>query len=71
MSISPLVDRVRTTLEHLGRGSSVEEVMELCPELTCNEIFLAIDHLNRTGTVQVTVDADRTCRIQTVHLVGK
>jgi hypothetical protein len=65
MIMAPLVDRVRTTLEHLGTDSSLEEVMEYCPELTWNQVFLAIDHLSRTGKVRVTVDADRTYRVQT------
>ncbi len=70
MVTTVLVDRVRTTLEHLGAHSSLDEVMDLCPELTWNQVFLAIDHLSRTGTVRVTVGADRTYRVQTVHPTG-
>jgi hypothetical protein len=69
MMTALLVDRVRTTLEHLGTDSSLDEVMELCPELTWNQVFLAIDDLSRAGKVRVTVDADRTYRVQTSPII--
>ena len=42
----------------------MEEVVALCPELTWNQVFLAIDYLSRTGQICVTVDPGRTYRVQ-------
>jgi hypothetical protein len=36
------------------------EVARLCPELTDDQVFLAIDYLSRSGQVYLTRDADRT-----------
>lgn len=38
--------------------------MILCRELTWNQVFIAIDDLSRTGQVGVTLDGDRTYRVQ-------
>lgn len=58
-------DRVRSALEQLGTDCPLEEVADLCPELTWNQIFLAIDHLTREGQVLVTLDAGGAHTVQT------
>jgi hypothetical protein len=42
----------------------MEEVMDLCPDLTWNQVFLAIDYLSRTGQVHVRLDAENTYRVK-------
>ena len=61
---TPFIDRVRTTLEQVGTDCPLDEMMDLCPDLTWNQMFLAIDDLSRRGEVRVTMDADRTYRVQ-------
>lgn len=58
------IDRVKTTLEQVGTDCLLDEMMDLCPDLTWNQMFLAIDDLSRRGEVRVTMDADRTYRVQ-------
>ena len=61
------VDRVQSALESLGSDCPMEEVVGLCPELTWNQVFLAVDYLSRTGQIRVTVDPGRTYRVQASH----
>jgi hypothetical protein len=58
------IDRVQSVLESLGSDCPMEEVVGLCPELTWNQVFLAIDYLSRTGRICVTIDPGRTYRVQ-------
>jgi hypothetical protein len=58
------IDRVQAALESLGSDCPMEEVVGLCPELTWNQVFLAIDYLSRTGQICVTIDPGRTYRVQ-------
>ncbi len=58
------IDQVRDRLEQRGTACPLEEVMELCPELTWNQVFLAIDHLSRTGQVQVMMDVGKIYTVQ-------
>lgn len=46
----------RQTLEVIIRspGTMVDDVVFQCPDLTWNQIFLAIDRLSREGAVTVT-----------------
>ncbi|OQW31223.1 MAG: hypothetical protein A4E19_20560 [Nitrospira sp. SG-bin1] len=67
MAMPILSDRIRTTLEQLGTECPLEEVVDLCPEVTWNQVFLAIDHLSRTGQVRVRLDTNRTYWVQTHH----
>jgi|GEM_PF-3658556 len=60
-------DRIRTTLEQLGTECPLEEVVDLCPDVTWNQVFLAIDHLSRTGQIRVRLDANRTYWVQIYH----
>jgi hypothetical protein len=64
MTISAIITRVHEALEQRGTDCSLEDVVGLCPELTWNQVFLAIDYLSRTGQVRVTLDPDRTYRVQ-------
>jgi hypothetical protein len=63
------IDQVRDRLEQRGTACSLEEIMELCPELTWNQVFLAIDYLSRTGQVRVTMGAGKAYTVQTYRPV--
>ncbi len=60
-------DRILTTLDQLGTECPFEEILDLCPDITLNQVFLAIDHLSRTGHVRIRLDATRTYWIQSYH----
>ena len=64
MRVSEIIDRVHRALEEFGASCSMEEVVGLCPDLTWNQVYLAIDYLNKTGKVRVTLDPDRTYSVQ-------
>ncbi len=66
MVLAAMIVRVHRALEQLGTDCSMEELVTLCPELTWNQVFLAIDYLSRTGQVRVTLDGDRAYRVQAV-----
>lgn len=63
--MATLSDRILTTLEQLGTECPLEEVMDLCPDITWNQVFLAIDYLSRTGQICVRLDAGKTYWVQT------
>lgn len=65
--VTTLSDRILTTLDQLGTECPLEGVVSLCPGLTWNQVFLAIDHLSRTGEVRIRLDASRTYWVQTYH----
>lgn len=67
MTITAANDRIFTTLKQLGAECPLEEVMDLCPDITWNQAFLAIDQLSRTGHVLVRVDSDRVYWIRTTQ----
>lgn len=60
MRVSTIIDRVYRALEQFGTTCSMEEVVGLCPDLTWNQVYLAIDYLNKVGKVSLTLDPDRT-----------
>ncbi|MCP9475180.1 MAG: hypothetical protein NNA19_08000 [Nitrospira sp.] len=64
MMVSHIIERVRQALEQWGTDCAMEEVVGLCPDLTWNQVFLAIDYLSRTGQVRVTLDKNRTYRVR-------
>ncbi len=64
MRVSTLIERVQDALAQVGADYPIEEIVGLCPELTWNQVFLAVDYLSRTGQVRVTRDAGRTYRVQ-------
>lgn len=61
---------VHEALEQLGTDCALEDVAALCPELTWNQVFLAIDYLSRTGQVRVTLEPDRTYRVRASRAVA-
>jgi hypothetical protein len=63
MAVPATISRVHFALEELGGDCPMEEVAGLCPELTWNQVFLAIDYLSRTGQIRVTLDSGRTYRV--------
>ncbi|HEX9871911.1 MAG TPA: hypothetical protein VGC99_25600 [Candidatus Tectomicrobia bacterium] len=67
MGVATIIDRVQGALENLGTECPMEEVVGLCPELTWNQVFLAIDYLSRAGIIRVTLDPGRTYRVQAYH----
>ncbi len=64
MQVSAIIDRVYGALEQFGTTCSMEEVVGLCPDLTWNQVYLAIDYLDKTGKVTVTMDPDRTYTVR-------
>ena len=71
MQVSVMIDRVYGALEQFGTTCSMEEVVGLCPDLTWNQVYLAIDYLNKTGKVSVTLDPDRTYTVRAYSSVGE
>jgi len=71
MQVSAIIDHVYGALEQFGTTCSMEEVVGLCPDLTWNQVYLAIDYLNKTGKVSVTLDPDRTYTVQVYSSSGK
>jgi len=68
MVFAAIIARVHCALEQLGTECSLEEVVTLCPELTWNQVFLAIDDLSRNGQIRLVLDGDRTYRVQASHV---
>lgn len=64
MVVSQIIERVRQALEQLGTDCAMEDVVGLCPDLTWNQVFLAVDYLSRTGQIRVTIDKNRTYRVR-------
>jgi hypothetical protein len=64
MQVSVIIDRVYDALEQFGTTCSMEEVVGLCPDLTWNQVYLAIDYLNKAGKVSVALDPDRTYTVR-------
>lgn len=67
MKVEATIRQVYDALEQLGTDCPLEEVVALCPHLTWNEVFLAVDYLSRSGEIRITVDDGRTYRVQAVH----
>lgn len=64
MAVSATISRVHDALESLATDCALEDVVGLCPDLTWNQVFLAIDYLSRTGEIRVTIDPGRTYRVR-------
>ncbi|HMS85834.1 MAG TPA: hypothetical protein PKD12_19490 [Nitrospira sp.] len=54
------IDRVLIALQQQERACLMEQVTELCSDLTDDQVFLAIDYLTRSGQVCLTLDTNRT-----------
>lgn len=62
-----MIQQVYDALEQRGTDCPLEEVGALCPHLSWNEVFLAVDYLSRSGQIRLTVDDGRTYRVQAIH----
>lgn len=49
MTVAILSDRILTTLEQLGTECPLEEVVDVCPDITWNQIFLGHRSLKPCG----------------------
>jgi len=58
VNMAAIIDDVRTRLEANGPECRIDEVVDLCPDLTWNQVFLAVDYLKS----QVQLVMDRACR---------
>ncbi|OQW32680.1 MAG: hypothetical protein A4E19_04785 [Nitrospira sp. SG-bin1] len=54
------IDRVLTVLQRQRKRCLLEEVTQLCHDLTDEQVVLAVDYLAQTGRVRLTLDVDRT-----------
>jgi len=54
------IDQVLTALQQQETPYLMEQVTKLCPDLTVDQVFLAIDYLTRSGQVCLTRDTNRT-----------
>ncbi|NGZ11438.1 MAG: hypothetical protein CV088_19050 [Nitrospira sp. LK70] len=73
MTLAAIIVRVHCVLEQRGTDCSMEELVTLCPELTWNQVFLAIDYLSRSGQIRMMLASDKTYktyRVQAYHSVA-
>ena len=54
------IDRVLNALRQRETRYPLECVEGFCPDLTADQVFLAIDYLTQIGQVCLTIDTDRT-----------
>lgn len=66
MSMTAITDDVRLRLEANGCECGIDEIVALCPGLTWNQVFLAIDHLSRSGQIQLQRDQVQSYKIKLV-----
>jgi hypothetical protein len=66
MDVAEAISRVQSALENLGTDCAMEEVAGLCPDLTWNQVFLAIDHLSRSGKIRMTLIQGRNYAVQAI-----
>lgn len=71
MLVSEIIDRVHHALEQFGSDCPQEEVVGLCPDLTWNQVYLAIDYLRQTGQIQVIMDVNKRYRVHVSHPVAE
>lgn len=64
MAVETGVEQVQRALQMCGHECLIEEVMDLCPALTWNQVFLAVDHLSRIGQIQLQIDSTRSYRVK-------
>lgn len=67
MRVSEIIARVHDALAQSGTDCSKEELLGLCPELTWNQVFLAIDYLSQTGQIKIMYDPDERYRVPDFH----
>lgn len=66
MNMAAIIDDVRMRLEANGPECRIDEVVDLCPDLTWNQVFLAVDYLNRTSQVQLVLDRAYRYRVKVI-----
>lgn len=64
MTVTAMSEEVYRTLQTHGQVCLLEEVMALCPHLTWNQVFLAVDHLSRMGRIQLKIDRTRSYTVK-------
>ncbi len=64
MTIATMADRVRDALKTRQTDCPMEEIVTLCPDLTWNQVFMAVDHLSRTGRVRLRMNRQRTYMVK-------
>ncbi len=58
------IERVLTALRQRGMRCPLESVESLCPGLTGDQVFLAVDYLTRKGQACLTLDTGRNYWVQ-------
>lgn len=61
------IARVLTALRQQERWYRLDAAEALCPDLTVDQVFLAIDYLTRSGQVYLRVDANQTYWLMALH----
>ncbi len=61
------IDRVLTALRQQETWYRLDAAEALCPYLTVDQVFLAIDYLTRSGQVCLRVDAKQTYWLMALH----
>lgn len=61
------IDRVLTALRQQETWYRLDAAEALCPYLTADQVFLAIDYLTRSGQVCLRVDANQTYWLMALH----
>ncbi len=64
------IDRVLAALRQQETWYRLDAVDALCPDLTLEQVFLAIDCLARSGQVCLRVDANQTYWLMALHPVA-
>ncbi len=68
---SASIRHVRGALKHLGKACPLEKIRALCPDLTENQVFLAIDEMSRSGQVRLTRDGKGAYLVESKHGVAR
>ena len=63
MLVSEIISRVHDAVAQSETDCSKEELLGRCPELTWNQVFLALDYLRQTGQIQIMSDPDERYRV--------
>lgn len=61
------IDRVLTALRQQETWCRLDAAEALCPDLTVDQVFLAIDYLTQSGQVCLRVDANQTYWLMALH----
>jgi len=64
VSVAAAIENVHQALKTRVNECTIDDVIGLCPNLTWNQVFLAIDHMSRTGQVQLKMDRARCYRVK-------